>query len=92
MTGAAIDGAFVQERSVGDHTINTLPALRSSQAKLVYLALVVGSGATVGELRASLRLPALSLYPILELLIERDLVEREGATYLPVNEDSTTGL
>lgn len=71
-----------------DSGIDTLPALRSSQAKLVYLALVVGSGATVRELRASLRLPTLSLYPTLELLIERDLVEREGATYLPADGDA----
>lgn len=78
----------MSERSTAVHPVDSeLTELRSSQAKLVYLALVVGSGSTVGELRASLRLPTLALYPTLELLIERDLVEREGEAYLPVGAD-----
>lgn len=74
------------EQVAVDNDIDELSELRSSQAKLVYLALVGGFGATIGELRATLRLPALSLYPTLELLSERGLIEREGETYLPADE------
>lgn len=66
-----------------------LTELRSSQAKLVYLGLEVASGSTVDDLRTSLGIPALTLYPTLELLIDRDLVEREGETYVLAHPSNT---
>jgi predicted transcriptional regulator len=86
MTGSSTNETTMSGQSAGDHDL-ALPALGSTQSKLVYLALVVHSGATIDELRASLRIPALSLYPSLEQLIERDLVEREGETYLPAGKE-----
>lgn len=84
MTGPSMDEPSTEPAA--DHEIGRLTELRSTQTKLVYLALAAGSGATLNELRSSLSLPALSLYPTLDLLIERDLVEREGETYVAASE------
>lgn len=83
MTEASLSEQSADGAAVGSE----LATLRSPRAKLVYLGLEVTSGSTVGELRTSLGIPALALYPTLELLIDRGLVERHGRTYAPVEDD-----
>ncbi len=57
----------------------TLPeTVTSPQAKLVYLYLLVRGTVTVDELGASLGLPKLALFSILQTLAESDLVVRDG--------------
>jgi predicted transcriptional regulator len=57
----------------------TLPdEVTSPQAKLVYLYLLVRSTVTVDELGASLGLPKLALFSILQTLAGYGLVVREG--------------
>jgi DNA-binding MarR family transcriptional regulator len=58
-------------------------AVDSPQAKLVYLYLSVSPGATVDELHASLDLRRISLLPVLDTLVERGLVDRDGERYVP---------
>lgn len=82
----SIDAILIDDQSSDTNETRKLSALQSSQAKLVYLALIVSSGATVNELRVSLQLPALSLYPTLEFLIERNFVEHDGEAYLTTTE------
>lgn len=77
----------MSERPENDTIGSRLSTLQSSQSKLVYLALATSSGSTIEELRTSLRLPALSLYPTLDLLIKRDFVERRGEVYVSIGRD-----
>ena len=53
-------------------------ALSSALGKLVYLAVRQRGEATVVELRDALDVPQLRLYPTLDALAERGLLEREG--------------
>ncbi|MFW6320694.1 MAG: TrmB family transcriptional regulator, partial [Halohasta sp.] len=56
----------------------SLPAeLSSSATKLVYLYLQVSGESTVEELNRSLEIKTISLLPILQTLITKDLVARE---------------
>lgn len=55
--------------------------LRSPQSKLVYLYLTLVSEAHVTELKESLQVDLLTLYPVLNALREHGLVERRGMTY-----------
>lgn len=60
----------------------TIPdELESSTAKLVYLALHATGEATVAELQRQLGLSKLTLFPILESLRSRDLIERTEGGY-----------
>ena len=77
----------MSERPENDTIGSRLSTLQSSQSKLVYLALATSSGSTIEELLTSLRLPALSLYPTLDLLIKRDFVERRGEVYVSIGRD-----
>lgn len=79
--------ARTNDLTSGDHALGSMPdELSSPRAKLVYLALRTAPGLTVGELRASLEMPTLALYPTLELLIDRGLAERDGETYVPADD------
>jgi predicted transcriptional regulator len=55
--------------------------VESARAKLVYLSLALASEADVEDLRERLDLGLLALYPVLNALVERGLVERDGTTY-----------
>jgi len=57
--------------------------LHSSETKLVYLCLAVRNGATVDELHEALDIRKISLFPVLRTLTDRDVVARDGATYVP---------
>lgn len=56
--------------------------LSSSQTKLVYLYLRLAEGGTVEDLRENLRMKTITLYPVLERLVERNLVTRQGEHYV----------
>jgi hypothetical protein len=62
----------------GDERIDIPSAVRSPQAKLVYLYLLVRGTVTVDELGAALGLPKLALFSILGTLGEYDLIVRDG--------------
>ena len=62
--------------------------LSSSRAKLVYLACVTAPNRTPVDLREWLGMPILALYPVLEELVERGHLERDGERYRPVETDS----
>lgn len=66
-----------------DPGVGPLPeALRSPRTKAVYLYLQVATRAGMTELKRSLGMPALALYPTLETLVEEGLVERSGDEYV----------
>ncbi|WP_408958934.1 helix-turn-helix domain-containing protein [Natrinema sp. 74] len=56
--------------------------LASPQAKLVYLSLLVSEGATATDLRQSLGLSKLTLFAVLESLIDADHVRRTEDGYV----------
>lgn len=55
--------------------------IESPGSKLVYLYLSTAGKATIDELRTSLDMKHLSLYPVLEVLSREGLVARDGDTY-----------
>jgi hypothetical protein len=56
--------------------------IESPRAKLVYVYCSVSDGATTEQLCANLSITRLTLYPILESLQERDVLEREDDRYV----------
>lgn len=77
-------------RGTGSHQVgpaaDRLPSvgdLESPRTKLIYLYLLVGGEATANELRSTLDVTGLSLYPTLDVLCDRGLVERVGEHYRP---------
>ncbi len=63
--------------------ISVPPELASDGTKLVYLYLQVTGAATLDELNQSLEMKTISLLPILDTLVRKDLVSRENNRYLP---------
>jgi predicted transcriptional regulator len=62
----------------------TIPAdIDSPSSKLVYLYLRTRGECTVDELQSSLGMRKISLYPLLEGLATKGLVDRDGETYRP---------
>jgi predicted transcriptional regulator len=57
--------------------------LSSAESKLVYLFLAASDGATMEELHDALDIRKISLFPVLRTLTERNVVTREGSTYVP---------
>lgn len=55
--------------------------LESHGSKLVYLYLSIVDEATVEELQATLEMPQLALFPVLDTLEGANLVNRDGMTY-----------
>jgi hypothetical protein len=66
------------DRTTNEERIDIPSAVRSPQAKLVYLYLLVRGTVTVDELGAALGLPKLALFSILGTLAEYDLIVRDG--------------
>lgn len=60
--------------------------LRSPRAKLVYLYLRTVGEAKVADLQQALRMPALTAYPILEILVDDGLVARTDGGYVATTE------
>ncbi|SDZ84554.1 hypothetical protein SAMN04488065_0736 [Haloplanus vescus] len=59
--------------------------LTASESKLVYLFVAVSDGATVDDLHASLDMSKLTLFPVLETLSERGLVDHVDGEYVPAS-------
>lgn len=55
--------------------------LDSTGSKLVYLYLDASNGADISALRESLDMKTISVYPILQTLVSKGLVERDGEQY-----------
>lgn len=58
-----------------------LPRELSPTGKLVYLYLAVRGSATVDDLKTALGVPQIRLYPALEALERKDLLERTGEEF-----------
>lgn len=83
MTGDTSDAQSEADASSPDQRTEVLPeALQSPQTKLVYLYLRAVDGARVEDLKRALGIQALTLYPILERLIDHQLVERGDDGYV----------
>ncbi|SEO23479.1 hypothetical protein SAMN04487948_101248 [Halogranum amylolyticum] len=68
--------------TTADPTAFTVPTdLESTGSKLVYLYLDAINGGDVSTLRESLDMQTISLYPILQTLSKKGLVERDGERY-----------
>jgi predicted transcriptional regulator len=60
----------------------TVPdGLDSTGSKLVYLYLDASNGGDISALRESLGMKTISVYPILQTLVSKGLVERDGEQY-----------
>lgn len=83
MTGAASDTDGGAPEPDADRRPEPLPdTLGSPRTKLVYLYLRSAAGAGQTELKRSLGMQALALYPILETLVDEGLVERVDDEYV----------
>jgi DNA-binding MarR family transcriptional regulator len=56
--------------------------LTAADSKLVYLFVAVSDGATVDDLQAALDIKKISLFPVLDTLSERGLIERVEDEYV----------
>ena len=66
-----------------ERTTEPIPTtLESPRAKLVYLYLAMAREETVENMHNALGIKLISLYPVLETLIEKGLVQRDGSRYV----------
>jgi len=72
-----------QYQSADVESVSVPSELSSDGTKLVYLYLQVTGESTLSELNRSLEIKTISLLPILDTLVTKDLVAREGNCYLP---------
>jgi predicted transcriptional regulator len=81
----AVDTPNVMSATKFDTTdaIDVPTDLTSTESKLVYLFLTASDGATMEELHDALDIRKISLFPVLRTLTERNVVTREGSTYVP---------
>ena len=56
--------------------------LTAADSKLVYLFVAVSDGATVNDLQTALDIKKISLFPVLDTLSERGLIERVEDEYV----------
>jgi predicted transcriptional regulator len=56
--------------------------LTAADSKLVYLFVTVSDGVTVDELQATLDIKKISLFPVLDTLSERGLIDRVDDEYV----------
>jgi DNA-binding MarR family transcriptional regulator len=56
--------------------------LTAADSKLVYLFVAVSDGATVDDLQAALDIKKISLFPVLDTLSDRGLIERVEDEYV----------
>jgi len=56
--------------------------LTAADSKLVYLFVSVSDGATVDDLQSSLDIKKISLFPVLDTLSDRGLIERVDEEYV----------
>lgn len=82
MTDATSDAATRLADASADRGVALPDALQSPRTKLVYLYLRTAAGGRTAELKRSLGMQALALYPILETLVDEGLVERVDDEYV----------
>jgi DNA-binding MarR family transcriptional regulator len=56
--------------------------LTAADSKLVYLFVAVSDGATIDDLQAGLDIKKISLFPVIDTLSERGLIERVDDEYV----------
>lgn len=73
--------ALTQQKTAAT-TIDQMPAeLESSNGKLVYLYLTTVEEATISDLKETLTMQELTLFPTLAILEDENLIERDGETF-----------
>lgn len=72
-----------QHGPVAPESVSVPAELCSDGTKLVYLYLQVSGESTLRELNQSLEMKTISLLPILDTLVTKDLVDRQDNYYLP---------
>jgi predicted transcriptional regulator len=65
-------------------TLDVPDELSAADSKLVYLCVTVSDGVTVDELQSTLDIKKISLFPVLDTLSERGLIDRVGDEYVGV--------
>jgi predicted transcriptional regulator len=83
MTNAPTESAPDQYGPADPESVSVPSELSSDGTKLVYLYLHVTGESTLNELNQSLEMKSISLLPILNTLMTKDLVDRDGNSYLP---------
>ena len=77
------DHSTVESNRTVERSIEPISTtLESPQTKLVYLYLAVAGEGTVDDVYDALGIKFISLYPVLETLIEKGLVQRDGSRYV----------
>ena len=77
------DGSTVASNRTVERSIEPIPtALESPRTKLVYLYFVMAGKGTVDDVHDALGIKLISLYPVLETLNEKGLVQRDGSRYV----------
>ncbi|GAB6862745.1 TrmB family transcriptional regulator [Haloplanus litoreus] len=56
--------------------------LTAADTKLVYLFVTVSDGVTIGDLQSTLDIKKISLFPVLDTLSERGLIDRVDDKYV----------
>lgn len=77
----SLEGETVIHRGVPPEIFDVLDKCRTPTSKLVCLHLAVIGEATPSELKRSLGINLLTLYPILNQLDQMELFERDGPVY-----------
>lgn len=72
--------AHTIERSTDRITVPD--GLSAAESKLVYLFVATSDGVTVDDLQSSLDLKKITLFPVLDTLSKRGLIERTGDAYV----------
>jgi predicted transcriptional regulator len=57
--------------------------LSATESKLVYLFVATSGRATVDDLHSSLDMKRITLFPVLDTLSDRGLIERADGAYVP---------
>jgi predicted transcriptional regulator len=83
MTNAPTESPPDQHGPADPESVSVPTELSSDGTKLVYLYLQVTGESTLTELNQSLEMKSISLLPILNTLMTKDLVDRDGNSYLP---------
>ncbi|ATW87569.1 hypothetical protein halTADL_0771 [Halohasta litchfieldiae] len=83
MSNPPTESASDQYGPADPESVSVPAELSSDGTKLVYLYLRVSGESTLNELNQSLEMKSISLLPILNTLMTKDLVDRDGNSYLP---------
>ncbi|WP_435066437.1 MarR family transcriptional regulator [Haloplanus sp. C73] len=77
-----------QTQTIGSRPTTQLDVpdeLNASDSKLVYLFVAASDGATVDDLAENLDLKKITLFPVLDILSKRNLIDRIDGEYVPTS-------